>query len=80
MTKKAKGEPTLLNLYALAGEVQAHEARGDRTLHAFSPTSMPHMRRLLAAGYLAPAPGYPRGHWLLTGQAQMALESLERRA
>lgn len=68
-----KGDPTRGNLQVLAHEIALHDARGDKTLHRFEAPSIPHLRRLIAAGYLAPAPGYPRGHWLVTGQAQMAL-------
>lgn len=71
--KHKKGDPTRGNLQVLAHEIALHDARGDKTLHRFEATSIPHLRRLIAAGYLAPAPGYPRGHWLVTGQAQMAL-------
>lgn len=69
---RTKGDPTDLNLSSLNREVLAHEARGDKTLYRFSPTSMNAMRRLLKAGYLAPAVGQP-GHWVLTGQGEMAL-------
>ncbi len=75
---RAKGDPTDLNLSALDRELRGHEARGDATLHRFSPTSMNAMRRLLKAGYLAPAVGQP-GHWVLTGQGEMALEGFRQR-
>jgi hypothetical protein len=71
-----KGDPTRGNFEVLAEEIKRHEERGDKTLHRFYATSLPHIRRLLKAGYLAPAPGYPRGHWLVTGQAQMILQGL----
>lgn len=75
---RAKGDPTELNLSTLHREVLAHEARGDKTLHRFSPTSMNAMRRLLAAGYVAPAVGQ-KGHWVVTGQGEMALEGFRQR-
>lgn len=75
---RTKGDPTDLNLSALDRELRDHEARGDKTLHRFSPTSMNAMRRLLKAGYLAPAVGQP-GHWVLTGQGEMALQGFRER-
>lgn len=76
--KAPKGTPTELNLSSLDREVRAHEARGDKTLYRFSPTSMNAMRRLLEAGYLAPAVGQ-KGHWVLTGQGEMALQGYRER-
>ncbi len=76
---KPKGTPTELNLFTLDKEVRAHEARGDKTLYRFEPTSMNGLRRLLDAGYLAPAAGAPKGHWVLTGQGEMALHGYRER-
>jgi len=74
-----KGAPTDLNLFTLDKEVRAHEARGDHSLYRFEQTSVAGLRRLMAEGFFAPAPGRSKGHWLLTEKGERALEEYRER-
>ena len=69
------GTPTSGDLYVLHTELEDHEKRNGQPqpLNAFGATSMGAIRKMLKAGYLAPAIGYPRGYWVTTGLADSAL-------
>jgi hypothetical protein len=69
------GTPTSGDLYVLQKELELHEKRNGQPqpLNAFEATSMGAIRKMLKAGYLAPAVGYPRGYWVTTGLADSAL-------
>jgi hypothetical protein len=73
------GTPTELNLFTLDKEMRRAHGEGLGPLHEFEQTSMAGMRRLLKAGYLAPALGKPQGYWELTGQGVLALEGYRER-
>lgn len=76
-----KGTPTTGDLYCLHVELAAHKQRTGHAepLYAFAATCVGAMRKLLKAGYLAPALGAPRGHWVLTGQGLAAYEGWKER-
>lgn len=69
------GTPTSGDMYVLQKELELHEKRNGQPqpLNAFEATSMGAIRKMLKAGYLAPAIGYPRGYWVTTGLADSAL-------
>lgn len=65
-----KGAPTTLNMGVFDEELR----NGAGVIAQVPPTSLPSLRRLLDAGYLAPAPGRPKGHWVPSELGAQALE------
>lgn len=65
-----KGTPTDLNMYVFDRELSA----GGGVISEIPSTSLPHMRRILAAGYIEQAPGAKRGVWVATDAGIAALE------
>lgn len=73
-TRAPKGTPTDLNLYTLHKEIE----RQGPVLRQFPATSIAGIRRLVDAGYLAPAL-HEKNAWELTGQGLMAYEGWKER-
>jgi hypothetical protein len=69
MARAPKGTPTDTNLYALDSVLRESP---DGVIRRMAPTDIPHVKRVLAAGYLEPAGG--RGEWKLTPTGKAALE------
>jgi hypothetical protein len=57
--RPSKGTPTSLNMYVFDQEL----TKGGGIIHQMEVTAIPHMRRIINAGYVEPVPGAKRGVW-----------------
>lgn len=57
--RPSKGTPTDLNMYVFDQEL----TKGGGIIHQMEVTAIPHMRRIINAGYVEPVPGAKRGVW-----------------